>query len=214
MRIENLWCVHVRTTRRADTPCTGVGKRVGAILGKSVLVPGARLSRRGPERVETHHPGRQSLAALGAISTIARGALPRRGAGSARRRLQRGDPRCLCIFRSLIQNGILTHDRAVRGTPDRSWGFRRKPRQAWLDAASRRHSPSGRSVTARLNRGLAAQLTRQVRHGWPQTASCAPRGEAAAGTSLACRRTLGAIIDPLPSAFRTARERPWHPTTT
>ncbi|PRH40219.1 hypothetical protein C6T65_22250 [Burkholderia vietnamiensis] len=150
-----MWCVHVRTTRRADTPCTGVGKRVGAILGKSVLVPGARLSRMGPERVETHRSGpagpggtrrhqhdRARRACRCAAGLAARG-VGFNGAIRGR----------LCIFRSLIQNGILTHDRAVRGTPDRSWGFRRKPRHAWLDAASRRHSPAGRSVTARLNRG-------------------------------------------------------------
>ncbi|ERJ36175.1 hypothetical protein L810_0888 [Burkholderia sp. AU4i] len=90
-----MWCVHVRTTRRADTPCTGVGKRVGAILGKSVLLPGARLSFMGPERAAM----RPSWPATGpggtrssARSRAAR--MPfRRGAGCARRRLQRCDPR-------------------------------------------------------------------------------------------------------------------------
>ncbi|CAM2171708.1 hypothetical protein BO443_10456 [Burkholderia orbicola] len=53
---------------------------------------------------------------------------------------------------SLIQNGILTHDRAARDTPDRSWGYRREPRRAGLGAISCDHSPSVRSVTMRLNR--------------------------------------------------------------
>ncbi|TXG15794.1 hypothetical protein FU139_14570 [Burkholderia territorii] len=149
-----MWCVHVRTTRRADTPCTGVGKRVGAILGKSVLVPGARLSRIGRERVWTHRfrpakPGgtrshqhdRARRACRSAAGLAARGV----GFNGAIRG-------CLCIFRSLIQNGILTHDRPARETPDRSWGFRRNPRRACVGALSRPHSPSVRSVTMQLNR--------------------------------------------------------------
>ena len=153
MRIENLWCVHVRTTRRADTPCTGVGKRVGAILGKSVLLPGARLSFMGPERAT-----RPSWPATGRRhserSARSRAARVPFGRGLAARGVGfngaiRG---CLCIFRSLIQNGILTHDRVTRDTSDRSWGYPREPRQAWLGAISRDHSPSVRSVTVRLSR--------------------------------------------------------------
>ncbi|NTY38499.1 hypothetical protein FCJ57_19545 [Burkholderia diffusa] len=150
-----MWCVHVRTTRRADTPCTGVGKRVGAILGKSVLLPGARLSFMGPERALTrpswpatgpggtrnHQHDRARRACRSAAGLAARGV----GFNGAIRG-------CLCIFRSLIQNGILTHDRAMRDTPDRSWGYRRQPRQAWFGAVSYDHSPPVRSVTARLNR--------------------------------------------------------------
>ncbi|PEH67280.1 hypothetical protein CRM91_18860 [Burkholderia ambifaria] len=149
-----MWCVHVRTTRRADTPCTGVGKRVGAILGKSVLLPGTRLFRMGPERVWTHRSGvagpggtrshqhdRARRACRSAAGLAARGV----GFNGAIRG-------CLCIFRSLIQNRILTHDRAVRDRPDSSWGFRRNPHQAWFGTILRRHSPSVRSVTMRLSR--------------------------------------------------------------
>ncbi|RQS22090.1 hypothetical protein DIE06_06505 [Burkholderia sp. Bp8998] len=149
-----MWCVHVRTTRRADTPCTGVGKRVGAILGKSVLVPGARLSRMGPERVWTH----RSWPAGPGGTRGHQHDRARRACRSAAGLAARGDGfngairGCLCIFRSLIQNGILTHDRPMRGTPDRSWGYRGNPHQAWFGAILRRHSPSVRSVTTRLNR--------------------------------------------------------------
>ncbi|EJO55237.1 hypothetical protein C6T58_15300 [Burkholderia multivorans] len=165
-----MWCVHVRTTRRADTPCTGVGKRVGAILGKSVLLPGARRSRCGPERVGTRRPG--PAPCVGPVPAPMRGAgstgpggtrshqhdRARRACRSAAGLAARGVGfngairGCLCIFRSLIQNGILTHDRATRGTPDSAWGYRGNPRRTWLAAISYAHSPPGRSVTARLNR--------------------------------------------------------------
>ncbi|AXF21704.1 hypothetical protein CUJ89_15215 [Burkholderia pyrrocinia] len=150
-----MWCVHGLTTRRADTPCTGVGKRVGAILGKSVLLPGARLSFMGPERALV----RPSWPATGPGGTRNdQHDRARRACRSAAGLAARGDGfnwairGCLCIFRSLIQNRILTHDRAIRDTPDRSWGYRRKPRQAWLGAVSCDHSPAVRSVTVRLNR--------------------------------------------------------------
>ncbi|AWU99199.1 hypothetical protein DM992_06270 [Burkholderia sp. JP2-270] len=127
----------------------------GRNLGKSVLLPGARLSFMGPERALTrpswpatgpggtrnHQHDRARRACRSAAGLAARGV----GFNGAIRG-------CLCIFRSLIQNGILTHDRAMRDTPDRSWGYPRQPRQAWFGADSCDHSPPVRSVTARLNR--------------------------------------------------------------
>ncbi|RQS75099.1 hypothetical protein DID96_04700 [Burkholderia sp. Bp8963] len=110
MRIENLWCVHVRTTRGADAPDSGVGKRVGAILGKSVLLPGDGMPCMGPERdsgsappggARSHQHDRARRACRSAAGLAAR--------GDGFKRAIRG---CLCIFRSLIQNEILPHDRA------------------------------------------------------------------------------------------------------
>ncbi|RQZ24440.1 hypothetical protein DIE14_21435 [Burkholderia sp. Bp9017] len=108
----------------------------------------------GPERVWTHRSGSAGPGGTRSHQHDRARRACRSAAGLAARGVGfnwaiRG---CLCIFRSLIQNGILTHDRAVRGTPDRSWGYPRNPRHAWACAVLLRHSPSVRSVTAQLNR--------------------------------------------------------------
>lgn len=51
MWIENLWCVYVWMIWRVDILCMGVGKCVGVILGKFVLLLGVWLFFMGLEWV-------------------------------------------------------------------------------------------------------------------------------------------------------------------
>ncbi|MCW0025484.1 hypothetical protein [Burkholderia pseudomallei] len=94
MRIENLRCVHVRTIRR---PARGEGARSrqarGARFWGNLLLPGARR----PGGARYRHHDRAQRACRCAAGHAAR--------GDGFKRTIRD---CLCIFRSLIQNGILT----------------------------------------------------------------------------------------------------------